>query len=154
MVTRGLTRQYSCDDIYRGKPQHSKENLSYFHFVKKKNPRGQTWHWMHTFLRDETQQTNWRSSENALEIHPFYTIKHIRYITIFWKYGVLTVHYNALQQHQTATHQHTELSTFFSNHCGPCLYLVIKVTDFSLCRIRTVMFAVCHSPSNYKLLSN
>jgi len=63
----------------------------------------------------------------------------------------MTVHNSVLQQHQTATHQHTELSTFFSNRYRPCLYLMIKVTDFSLCRIRTVMFAVCHSPSNYRL---
>jgi len=35
MMTRGKTKESSCNGNYRGNPQYSKESLSYFHFVNK-----------------------------------------------------------------------------------------------------------------------
>jgi len=68
-----------------------------FSILSKKFPHGQTWDGSQAFLRGEAQTTIRQSSETVLDIHPFYTIKQIKYFRGFFKYGVLTVHYSALQ---------------------------------------------------------
>jgi hypothetical protein len=68
MVTRELTRQYSCDDIYRGNPQYSKEMPVLFPLCQK----------------------NFHMDKPGLEARTFFAIK-LRRLTdivlkLFWRF--------------------------------------------------------------------
>lgn len=95
MVNRGEISQHSCNDIYTGKPVVFGGKPVIFPLYKKKN--------FHTdkpgmearpIFAKRLRRLNSHNSETVLEIHPFYTIRYIRYFTFFFvgKFGFLTVH--------------------------------------------------------------